>query len=172
MSLPPPLAAARDVARSFWDNAWANGEHKLLTRYIMVSGVVGLPLSIITLQAMIWAYQAIVGDYTRLTLNGMWVVNFELGLLRNFFLHCAFTWKTNPTRRRLAHIHVAAIGAFLIDFAAFNIVLLLTEVILIAQVVGASSGFFCNFLYNRLRTFGSPQRAATADEALVEGSIV
>jgi putative flippase GtrA len=169
MSLPL-LSTVRGTARSFWDNAWANGEHTLLTRYIMVSGVVGLPLSIATLQVMIWGYESLIGDYNRLTLNVMWVINFELGLLRNFFLHCAFTWKTNPTRRRLAHIHVAAMGAFVIDIVAFNVVLLLTHVILIAQVIGASSGFFCNFLYNRLRTFGAPQRAA--DEALVEGSIV
>jgi len=171
MSLPSP-STARDVARNFWDNAWANGEHKLLTRYIAVSGAFGLPASIITLQLMVWAYEAAIGDYNRLTLNAMWVVNFEIGLLRNFILHCLITWRTEPTWRRLGHIHVAAIGAFFIDIVAFNIVYWFTEVLIIAQVIGASSGFFCNFLYNRLRTFGSPQRAATADEALVEGSIV
>ncbi|MEX0749304.1 MAG: GtrA family protein [Dehalococcoidia bacterium] len=170
MGLPPALSSARSTAHAFWDRAWANGEHKLLTRYLLVSGAFGLPASIISLQIMIWGYESFVGDYNRLTLNAMWILNFEIGLMRNFFLHCAFTWKTNPTRKRMAHIHVAAIGAFVIDLSAFNIVLLATETILIAQVIGASSGFFCNFLYNRLRTFGAPQRAA--DEALVEGSIV
>lgn len=170
MRLPRPLSALGNTAKRFTENAWANGEHRLLTRYVLVGGVVGVPASIVTLQAMIWAYGAVFGDYNRLALNAMWILNFELGLTRNFLLHCAFTWRTEPTRRRFAHVHVAAIGAFFMDIIAFNVVLNVTGVILIAQVIGASSGFSCNFIYNRLRTFGPPKRVA--DETPVEGSIV
>ncbi len=170
MDLPPSLSALRDRVKKFTGDAWANGEHRLLTRYILVGGVFGLPASIVTLQVMIWAYGALIGDYDRLALNAMWIVNFEIGLIRNFLLHCAFTWRTEPTRRRLVHVHVAAVGAFFFDIMAFNVVLLLTDVIVLAQFIGASSGFLCNFLYNRLRTFGAPARVA--DETLAEGSIV
>jgi putative flippase GtrA len=156
MRLASTTSTLRQSVRTATERAWANGEHKLLTRYILVSGVIGAPLSILTLQVMIFLYHSFIGDFDRLTLNLMWIINFEIGLLRNFVLHCAFTWKTNPTRTRLAHVHVAAIGAFVIDIAAFNIVLFFTDIILIAQVFGGSSGFFCNFLYNRIRTFGAP----------------
>lgn len=171
------LAAAsklQELARTLAHRARANGEHLLFTRYVLVSGVFGVPASILQLQAMIWAYEAIIGDYDRVTLNMMWILNFEIGLLRNFFLHCAFTWRTSPTWKRLAHVHVAAIGAFVIDIVAFNLVLLVTGVVLIAQVFGASSGFLCNFLYNRFRTFGAarPSDESLRDEALVEGGIV
>ena len=170
MRLPPSLSTVGDAAQRFRENAWASGEHKLLTRYILVSGVFGVPASIATLQVMIWLYGSVIGDYNRLALNAMWIVNFEIGLIRNFLLHCAFTWRTEPTRKRLANMHVAAIGAFVIDIVAFNVVVTLTHVILFAQVIGASSGFLCNFLYNRLRTFGSPRLAA--EEALAKGGSV
>jgi len=170
MDLPPRLSTLGVTAKKFAESAWANGEHKLLTRYLLVGGVFGLPASIVTLQVMIWLYGTFIGDYNRLALNAMWIVNFEIGLTRNFLLHCAFTWRTEPTRRRFLHVHVAAIGAFFIDIIAFNVVLTMTDVILLAQVIGASSGFSCNFIYNRLRTFGPPNRVT--DEAPAEGSIV
>jgi len=138
---------------------WADGEHKLLTRYVLVSGVFGLPASIVQLQVMLWIYQVFFGDYNWLSLNILWIVNFELGLTRNFLLHCTFTWGTNPSWKRYAHVHIAAIGAFIIDIIAFNLVLTLTNIILVAQVFGAASGFLCNFLYNRFRTFGDPRGA-------------
>jgi len=170
MGLQPSLSNLKGAARRLKDDAWASGEHRLFTRYILVSGVFGLPASIAMLQLMVWLYGAFVGEHSRLALNAMWIVNFEIGLVRNFLLHCAYTWRTKPTWKRLANMHVAAAGAFVIDFAAFNIVLLMTDVILFAQVIGASSGFLCNFLYNRLRTFGAPEPAA--DDALTEGSVV
>ena len=170
MRLPRPLSNLSDSAHRFRENAWANGEHTLFTRYVLVGGVFGVPASIVTLQAMIWAYGTLFGDYSRIALNAMWVLNFEVGLIRNFLLHCAFTWRTEPTRRRFVHVHVAAIGAFFMDIVAFNVVLSVTGVILIAQVLGASSGFSFNFIYNRLRTFGPAKRVV--DEAPAEGSIV
>ena len=163
------IAKAKNLTGKFVDRIRTNGEHTLFTRYVLVSGVFGVPASILQLQAMILAYELVFGDYNRLTLNLMWILNFEIGLLRNFFLHCAFTWKTTPSRRRLAHVHVAAIGAFVIDIIAFNVVHAVTGIVLVAQIFGASSGFLCNFLYNRFRTFGSPRRK---DETLVEGGIV
>jgi putative flippase GtrA len=170
MRFPRPLSTLGDAAKRFTDGARANGEHKLLTRYVLVGGVVGVPASIVTLQVMIWAYGALIGDYNRIALNAMWIINFEIGLTRNFLLHCAFTWRTEPTRRRLFHVHVAAVGAFFIDIIAFNVVVSMTGMILLAQVIGASSGFSCNFIYNRLRTFGPPKQVA--EEAPAEGSIV
>jgi putative flippase GtrA len=171
MSLPATATSVRDAAQKLAGGAWANGEHKLFTRYVLVSGAFGLPASIVQLQAMVWVYEAWFGDIDRIMLNVLWVFNFEFSLVRNFLLHCAFTWRTNPTRKRLAHVHVAAGGAFVIDFIAFNVVLLFTDIILIAQVFGASSGFLCNFLYNRFRTFGAPSRANEEREP-VPGGIV
>jgi putative flippase GtrA len=160
--------AVRETAQKLTWRPWKNGEHKLLTRYVLVSGVFGLPASIIQLQLMLWGYEALFGDYDRLMLNVLWIINFELSLTRNFLLHCAFTWGTNPTWKRFGHVHVAAVGAFIIDIVMFNVVLTLTGVILIAQVFGAASGFFCNFLYNRFRTFGAPKNA---QEELPEGIV-
>jgi putative flippase GtrA len=163
------LTTAQEQARTLAGRVRSGGEHLLLTRYVLVSGAFGVPASIIQLQVMIWAYETIFGDYNRLTLNLMWILNFEFSLVRNYLLHCRFTWKTNPTRRRFVHVHVAAIGAFVIDIVAFNVVHAITGVVLIAQIFGASSGFLCNFLYNRFRTFGAPTRK---DEAITEGAIV
>jgi putative flippase GtrA len=170
MGISATASTLRGRARDFTGRARANGEHALFTRYVLVSGVFGLPASIIQLRLMLIAYHALIGDHNFWTLNAMWIANFELGLVRNFLLHCAVTWRTEPTLRRLGHMHVAAIGAFVIDIIAFNATLWLTGVIIIAQFVGASSGFGCNFLYNRLRTFGAP-RTSTQEDALTEGGI-
>lgn len=129
----------------------------LIVRYGLVSGALGVPLSIAQLTVMLWIYGTFVGDYGLLVLNGLWLLNFELGLLRNFGLHCAYTWRLKPTWHRLRHAHVAAVGAVIIDLIAFNGVVLLTGIIPLAQVAGASSGFVFNFGYNRLKTFRGEQ---------------
>lgn len=136
---------------------WASSEHKLITRYVIVGGVIGVPASILQLQAMLWGYHAVLGHYDRLILNAFWIINFEVGLTRNFLLFCAFTWRTQPSWKRYGNVHVAAIGGFIFDFTVFNIVVAVTGVVLFGQVCGAGSGFFFNFLYNRFRTFGAPE---------------
>jgi putative flippase GtrA len=161
-----PPTVSETLQKIAW-RPWANGEHRLITRYLLVSGVFGVPASILQLQAMLWAYEAFVGDYDRLILNALWIVNFEIGLSRNFLLFCAFTWRTPPTWMRYGHAHVAAIGAFVVDITVFNLVVTLTGVVLIGQVCGAGSGFFFNFLYNRFRTFGAAE--APAEKPLPEG---
>lgn len=125
----------------------------LLVRYVLVSGVIGVSASIVQLWLMVWLYQAIVGNYNHLELNALWLINFEVGLLRNFGLHCAYTWRMPPTSERLKHAHVAATGAFVIDIICFNVVVALTGIIPLAQLLGAGSGFFFNFGYNKLKTF-------------------
>ena len=64
------------------------------------------------------------------------------------------------TWARLRHAHVAAIGALLIDLAAFNLVVWSTGIIPIAQFAGATSGSGFNFVYNQIRTFRRPARPA------------
>jgi hypothetical protein len=137
-------------------------------RYIIVSGVIGVPLSIATLQAMVFIYKYFSGgDIGRIPLNGLWLLNFEIGLTRNFLGFCFYTWRTKPTRRQFQHIHVAAIGALVIDIVAFNVVYHVTGVLLIAQVFGASSGFFLNFAYNNLLTFAGVRHHAVIDDEVV-----
>ena len=139
----------------------SSNQPPLLVRYILVSGVLGVPTSILQLTAMLYLYRTFVGQYNSLELNLMWVLNFELGLLRNFGLHCLYTWRMRPTWRRLHHAHIAATGAFVIDIIAFNVVVLVTGVIPLAQLFGASSGFVFNFAYNKVKTFAhlQPTRA-------------
>ncbi len=128
-------------------------ERMLPVRYALTAGVIGVPGSIAQLWVMLYAYQHVVGSYGTLTLNAFWLLNFELGLLRNFGLHCAYTWHMKPTWARLRHAHVAALGALVIDLAAFNVVVYTTGIILLAQIFGAGSGFGFNFGYNKLKTF-------------------
>ncbi len=135
----------------------------LILRYVLVAGVIGVPASVLQLAVILSLYGHLVGSYGTLTLNALWLVNFELGLLRNFGLHCLYTWKTAPSRRRLWHGHVAAAGALVIDMAAFNLVVFLTGIIPLAQVFGAGSGFGFNFLYNKLKTFALPSVAQEVD---------
>jgi putative flippase GtrA len=133
----------------------------LLVRYILVSGVLGVPASILQLSAMLYIYRAFLGHYNSLELNLMWVLNFEIGLLRNFGLHCLYTWRMRPTWRRVRHAHIAAVGAFVIDISVFNMVVLVTGVVPLAQLFGASSGFVFNFAYNKLKTFAHLQPTRT-----------
>jgi putative flippase GtrA len=125
----------------------------LVVRYILVSGVLGVPASILTLGATLYLYRTFVGQYNSLELNLMWVLNFEISLLRNFGLHCLYTWRMRPTWRRLYHGHIAAMGAFVIDISVFNTMVAVTGVVPLAQLAGASSGFVFNFTYNKLKTF-------------------
>ncbi len=153
-----PLAAPREPAgwaQSSWD-ALLRGP--VFVRYLIVAGVVGVPGSIAQLMAMIWLYELFVADVGTLTLNGLWVVNFEMGLLRNYALHCLFTWRTRPTWGRLRHAHVAASGALVIDLAAFNAVTFATGIVPLAQLAGAGTGFGFNFAYNSLKTFAAGDR--------------
>jgi putative flippase GtrA len=131
----------------------------LTVRYILVSGVLGVPASILTLGATLYLYRTFVGQYNSFELNVMWVFNFELGLLRNFGLHCLYTWRMRPTWRRLYHAHVAAAGAFIIDIIVFNTVVSVSGVVPLAQLTGASSGFVFNFSYNKLKTFARLQQS-------------
>jgi putative flippase GtrA len=133
-------------------------QRPLLVRYLLVSGVVGVPASILQLAFILFLCRAFFGGYSRIELNLMWVLNFELGLLRNFGLHCLYTWRMRPTRRRLYHAHIAAAGAFVIDIIVFNAVVLVIGIIPLAQLAGASSGFALNFTYNRFKTFSRLQQ--------------
>ena len=143
-------------------------EPLLFVRYVLVSGVIGVPLSIVTLWGMIWVYKHFFGDYNWLTLNVLFLLNFELGLTRNFLLHCGFTWRLMPSWRRYRHAHVAAVGALAIDIGMFNIVLHTTGILFVAQIFSAGSGFAFNFLYNRMKTFSRPKLTETmAEEAAV-----
>ena len=128
-------------------------QRPLLARYILVSGVVGVPVSILQLTFMLFLYRTFFGEYTRWELNLMWVLNFELSLLRNFGLHCLYTWRMRPTWRRLYHGHIAAVGAFVVDIIVFNVVVLVSGIVPLAQLTGACSGFVLNFTYNRFKTF-------------------
>jgi putative flippase GtrA len=167
MDMPAPRSLPPASNLLAW-RPWASAESRLLTRYVLVSGAFGLPASIIQLRLMLWGYEWAFGEYDRLILNALWIVNFELSLMRNFLLHCLISWRVKPTRRKAGHAHVAATGAFVIDIIAFNVVHILTDVLIIAQIFGASSGFFCNFLYNRFRTFGAPRKR---DESMAEGGV-
>ena len=139
-------------------------ERMLPIRYGLTAGVIGVPGSILQLWAMLFIWEAIFGGYNTLTLNALWLLNFEIGLFRNFALHCAYTWKLKPTWGRLRHAHVAAIGALIIDLAAFNIVVYTTGIVLLAQVFGAGSGFGFNFGYNKLKTFAQRRHLITIEE--------
>jgi putative flippase GtrA len=138
----------------------------LIVRYGIVSGALGLPASIAQLMLLIFAYQALVGHVGPLALNALWLVNFEIGLLRNFLLHCWYSWGIPPTWTRVRHAHVAATGALIVDLVAFNLVVMTTHIIPLAQLFGASSGFLVNFLYNKFKTF-----AVTTEPAIVERSM-
>ncbi len=133
----------------------------LLVRYVLVTGALGLPASILQLAILLWLYRHFVGAYGTIELNGMWVLNFELGLVRNFLLLCAYTWSARPTWRRLQHAHVAAAGAFVIDIIAFNAIVFVTGIVPLAQFFGAGSGFLFNFGYNKLKTFAGSTATAT-----------
>ncbi len=122
-------------------------------RYGLVAGVIGIPASIAQLAALIWVYHRLVGPYNTITLDGLWVINFELGMLRNYALHCAYTWRTRSTWQRLSHAHLAAAGASIIDFATFNLVVVLTGIVPLGQAAGPVAGFGFNFTYNKFKTF-------------------
>jgi len=139
-------------------------ERMLPLRYLLVAGVIGVPGSIVQLTVMLWAYERLAGGYGTLALNVLWLLNFEIGLLRNFVLHCKYTWRMPPTWRRLHHAHVAAAGAAAIDLGAFNAVVITTGIIPLAQLFGASTGFFFNFGYNKLKTFASGARPPVVKE--------
>jgi putative flippase GtrA len=133
-------------------------QQPLLVRYLLVSGVLGVPASLLQLMFMLFLYRAFFGGYTRLELNLMYILNFELNFLRNFGLHCLYTWRMRPTWRRLYHAHIAAVGAFVVDITVFNVVFLFSGIVPLAQLSGGSSGVALNFTYNRLKTFShSPQ---------------
>jgi len=136
-------------------------QRPLLVRYILVSGVLGVPASILQLALMLFLYRTLFGGYTRIELNLMWILNFELGLLRNFGLHCLYTWRMRPTWRRLYHAHIAAIGAFVIDIVAFNAVVFVSGIVPLAQLCAACSGSALNFTYNRFKTFSRLQQIGT-----------
>lgn len=125
----------------------------LMVRYVLVSGAFGVPASIGQLALMLLVYRSVLGDYGFLALNAMWIANFELGLMRNYLLHCAYTWGMRPTWGRTRDAHVAAIGAFLVDIVVFNSIVFATGIVPLAQLVGAGSGFGFNFTFNRFKTF-------------------
>lgn len=137
----------------------------LLVRYAIVSGAIGLPASIVQLMLLVYGYQAFIGHVGPLVLNALWLVNFEIGLLRNFFLHCLYSWGVPPTRTRVQHAHVAAMGALVVDLIAFNVVVATTHVIPFAQLCGAGSGFLVNFFYNKLKTFAIVSEAIAAERS-------
>ena len=157
--MPERLDAAGQVRRG-WMRA---RELPLFVRYGIVSGAMGVPASILQLTVMVWVYRAIFGDVGTIALNVLWLVNFEIGLLRNFAAHCWFTWGTKPTWRRIQHAHVAASGALVIDLVAFNAVVYFTHIIPLAQLFGAGSGFMFNFSYNKLKTFSVQRDLATLE---------
>jgi putative flippase GtrA len=141
---------APDALRGLWRAAL---RLPVFMRYIFVAGVIGLPASILQLMALIWAYGGLTGHVGTIELNVLWLINFEMGLLRNFALHCLFTWNQRPTWSMTRHAHVAASGAIVIDLIAFNLVVFATGIIPLAQLAGATSGFAFNYTYNSLKTF-------------------
>ena len=159
---PPAAAGLADTLRRFARKL--DTDRMLPIRYGLTAGVIGVPGSILQLWAMLFIWEAIFGGYSTLTLNALWLLNFEIGLFRNFALHCAYTWKMKPTWGRLRHAHIAAIGALVIDLAAFNIVVYTSGIVLLAQVFGAGSGFGFNFGYNKLRTFAQRRHHITTEE--------
>ena len=52
-----------------------------------------------------------------------------------------------------------------VDLTAFNLVVMTTHIIPLAQLFGAGSGFLVNFLYNKFKTF-----AVTTEPVIVERS--
>jgi putative flippase GtrA len=140
--------------RGPWRALWQRALRlPLLVRYLTVSGVVGVPASIAQLTVMIWLYERARGDIGLVPLNLLWLVNFELSLMRNFLLHCLLTFRAAPTWRRIRHTHVAASGAAVLSAIVFNLVVRSTDVIPLAQLAGAGAGFAINFTYNSLKTF-------------------
>jgi len=125
----------------------------LFARYVLVSGLLGVPASILQLAVMLFVYERQAGEAGVLALNALWLINFELGLLRNYALHCAYTWQVAPTWRSLRHAHVAASGAIVVDIVVFNVLVWATGIIPLAQFFGAGAGFALNFSYNRFLTF-------------------
>ena len=144
--------------------AFLDGERMLPLRYGLVAGVVGLPVSILQLAVILYVYERFFGGYNTLTLNALWLFNFELGLLRNFVLHCWYTWRMEPTWLRLRHAHVAAAGALVIDLAAFNAIIYFTAIVPLAQVFGAGAGFGFNYGYNTLKTFSTGKRPTVIEQ--------
>jgi putative flippase GtrA len=130
-----------------------NSEARLTARYLLVSAVIGLPASIAQLWLMVHVYTALFGGYSFWSLNAMAIINFEISVLRNYAGHCLFTWRMKPTWHRARHLHVAAIGAFVISLGMFNFVYHMTDFIPLAQLCGAASGFTLNFGYNKFKTF-------------------
>jgi len=118
-----------------------------------VSAVIGLPASILQLWILVRIYTAVFGGYNFFSLNAMAILNFEISVMRNYAGHCAFTWRMKPTWHRWRHLHVAAIGAFVISLSMFNFVYHMTDFIPLAQLCGAASGFTLNFGYNKFKTF-------------------
>lgn len=147
-----------------WRALWDLGQKPpLMARYVLVSGAIGVPGAIVQLWAMRWIYTWAFGGVNTIELNALWILNFEIGLVRNFLMHCFYTWGLPPTRERVRHAHVAAIGAIIIDLIAFNAVVQFTGMIPLAQVIGAGTGFVFNYGYNKLKTF------ALANRITVEG---
>jgi putative flippase GtrA len=159
VSMPRPGVASR--TRKY--TRLLESDRSLAVRYILVAGVVGVPASMLQLTVMLFLYGRIVGDYGPIALNVLWLVNFEIGLLRNFALHCAYTWRMAPTWGRLRHAHVAAAAAVVIDLAAFNAVVYVTGILPVAQLFGAGAAFGFNFAYNRIKTFASGTRQPVID---------
>ena len=69
---PQPFNAV-GAARAAWQRA---GGGQLFTRYIIVSGVLGVPASIAQLTVMLAIYRAYLGDVNVITLNALWLLNF------------------------------------------------------------------------------------------------
>jgi putative flippase GtrA len=158
---PKPETYPAEPAPNPLERAWLLSLRlPLFARYILVTGVIGLPASIVQLWALVHGYGALTGDVNTIELNALWIVNFEIGLLRNYGMLCAYTWQAPPTWQRTRHAHVAASGALVIDLIAFNAVVYATGIIPLAQLVGATAGFAFNYTYNSLKTFTRAAHAA------------
>jgi len=130
-----------------------SAEARLTARYLFVSAVIGLPASILQLAILVHVYSSTFGGYNTLELNALAIVNFEISVMRNYAGHCLFTWRMKPTWQRTRHLHVAAIGAFVISLSVFNVVVHMTGIIALAQLCGTAAGFTLNFGYNKFKTF-------------------
>jgi putative flippase GtrA len=150
---PETAGARRTGVLELPSRLFKNTEARLTARYLLVSAVIGLPASIVQLAIMVHVYTALFGGYNTLELNAMAVINFEISVLRNYAGHCLFTWRMKPTWHRARHLHVAAIGAFVISLSMFNFVYHMTDFIALAQLCGSASGFTLNFGYNKFKTF-------------------
>ena len=100
----------------------ARPEPLLFMRYVLVSGVVGVP-ALSSRWGHDLAYEQVFGDYNWLTLNILFSSTSSFGLTRKFLLHCAFTLRLGAVMAALPSRARRCRGALAIDPRNVNVVL-------------------------------------------------